>query len=167
MKKLLMLALIVCGNVVAGESSRTLLKDSKVLDAEINYETVLCSAVGYGGSELKINIKALDGWTILDHTNLRFGERSGLPCMTAGACKYQFSDVGYTVDDLVKNFPRIEKVVVNRELIETRTLVKIGDQLKCSRMLSESLNTVIGGIPFFHRRSIGTSEPLPQSACSF
>ncbi|MBY0416242.1 MAG: hypothetical protein K2Q18_18860, partial [Bdellovibrionales bacterium] len=102
MKKLIILAVLMTANAWAGSGSRVLLKDSKEMEAEVNNETVICSAKGYGLEELKINIKALDGWTILDHSNIRFGSLSKLPCMTAGACKPRWNQNagGFSIDDV-------------------------------------------------------------------
>ncbi|MBC7712772.1 MAG: hypothetical protein H7177_05510 [Rhizobacter sp.] len=170
MKKLLLLTLLVTTNVWA-DGSRTILKDSKAMDAEINNETVLCSAKGYGLAELKINIKGLDGWTILDHSNSRFGDERGLPCMTAGACSFGGRNDGFSIGDIIKNNPRTEKIVVNRELIETRTMVtaEAGNEtdLVCQRSLTEKLNTVVAGVKFNHSRTTATLEPLPSTACHF
>lgn len=170
MKIFLISALLVTTNVWA-DGTRTILKDSKVLTAEINEETVLCSAKGYGMEELKINIKALDGWTILDHTNSRFGDLTGLPCMTAGACSYLGRNNGFKIEDIIKNNPRDEKVIVNRELIESRQMVTAEagseNKLVCQRSLTEKLNTVVAGIKFSHIRTTTTLEPLSDDACHF
>lgn len=170
MKKLLILALLATTNVWA-DGSRTILKDSKALDAEISSETVLCSAKGYGLEELKINIRALDGWTILDHSNSRFGDLTGLPCMTAGACSFPGRKGGFKVEDVLQNNPRVEKIIVNRELIETRQMVTAEagseNKLVCQKSLTEKLNTVVAGIKFAHSRTTTTSEPLSDEACHF
>lgn len=165
MKKFLILAVLMTGNVWAG--SRVILKDSKEFEVEVNNKTVLCSAKGYGLAELKINIKALDGWTILDHSNLRFGDRSGLPCMTAGACKAPWDESGFEIEDVIQANPRVEKIIVNRELTETRTLETDDQGSRCIRFLTESLDTVVGGISFKHVRDTSTTEPLPAKACKF
>lgn len=174
MKKFIVLAVLMTSSAWAAES-RVLLKDSKVLDVEVNTDTVICSAKGYGLEELKINIKGLDGWTILDHSNLRFGDNSGLPCMTAGACKLPWNENSkdFSIDDIIQSNPRVEKVEVFRELTEARRLVRTqaGDQsndpLRCEKSLIEKLRAVIGGVTFNHARATATTEVLPNEACKF
>lgn len=164
MKKLLLLALIISGNLMAG--TRTILDDKKEMDAEVNNVTVKCSALGYGAEELKINIKGLDGWTILDHSKDRFGDKSGLPCMTAGMCKFPWAqpgDEGFEINDVIQNNPRVEKVVVHRVLTETRELNTEG---LCARSLVESLETTVGGIKFTHKRYL-EDKVLPKISCNF
>lgn len=167
MKKFMMLAVLMSGNLMAGE--RTLLEDSKAMSAEVSNKTVICSALGYGMAELKINIKALDGWTILDHSNSRYGDRDGIPCMTAGACKPSWDPEGqgFKIEDIIQNNPRIEKIVVKRKIIEVRNLFDNEQGEKsCFRNLREELETVVGGIPFFHAR-VSPSEELPAKSCKF
>lgn len=165
MKKILILAVLMTGNVWAGE--RVILRDSKTMEVTVSNETVLCSALGYGLEELKINIEALDGWTILDHSNIRFGDTRGLPCMTAGHCKRFSRTGGLTVDQVVQNNPRVETIVVNRILTETREeSVNVDGEKVCFRGLREDLSTVVGGLPFLHSR-FGASEELPANACTF
>lgn len=165
MKYLILIAVLMCGSLMAGE--RVILKDSKVLTAEINNTTVLCSSLGYGMKELKINIAGLDGFTILDHSNIRFGDREGLPCMTAGACKRVANDHGFSIQDIIQNNPRNEEIIVHRELKEVRYLTERDGGQVCTKALVETLDTVVAGIPFFHQRSSVTDEFLPASACKF
>jgi hypothetical protein len=166
MKKILFLTLILNFNTWAQD--RVLLNDQSWMNADVNATTVLCSARGYGLEELKINIKSLDGWTLLDHSNLRFGSESRLPCMTAGACKSPISGntTGFSIDDVIRNNPRSEKILVKRQVIESRSLSNRDNETFCSRSLTEKLDTIIGGIPFHHQRSINTGEKLPASECS-
>jgi hypothetical protein len=161
MKKLLLLAFLISGNLMAG--SRVILDDQKAMDAEVNDRTVKCSALGYGAAELKINIKGLDGWTILDHSNDRFGDKSGLPCMTAGMCKFPFEEQGFEINDVIQNNPRVEKVVVHRVITETRELNRDGF---CARSLVETLETTVGGIKFNHARYL-EDKVLPKMSCNF
>jgi hypothetical protein len=158
MKKSLFLLLSISCNVWA--EHRILLKDEKWMNADINTSTVICSPKGYASDELKINIKALDGWTLLDHSNLRFGSRSSLPCMTAGSCKGVSSETGFSIDDVLKNNPRTEKILVKREVIESRYLEVRNSVKYCSRSLTEKLDTLVAGIPFHHQRTIVTGEDL-------
>jgi hypothetical protein len=166
MKMLLMLAaVIMSGNVLAGE--RVILKDSKAMEVSVNYETVKCSQLGYGSSELKINIAALDGWTIFDHSNSTFGDLAGLPCMTAGACKRTPLTRGFVIEDVVQSNPRVETVVVNRVLTESRSETTDNEGVKiCERQLVEKLDTIVGGITFRHQRS-GAHQTLPIESCTF
>lgn len=165
MKKILILAVMMSGNAFAG--AKVILKDSKEMEAVVSKETVLCSAVGYGQEELKINIAALDGWTILDHSNSRFGDLRGLPCMTAGLCKKRWNNSDLTIDSVLQNNPRVENIIVHRELTEIREVGTNADDKKvCYRKLTEQLDTVVGGIPFSHLR-YSDLEERPLSACTF
>lgn len=165
MKNLIALSLVLGSfNAMASTgSTKILLTDSKVLEAEVNDETVRCSAFGYGMRELKINIKALDGWTLLDHTNLRFGEINPAPCMTAGACKGNLGPlkIGFSIDDIIQGNPRVEKITVNRQVLEVKYPL---DNESCQRSLVENLETVVGGVKFHHSRTL-PAEVLPLSSC--
>ncbi len=152
---------MMSGMAMAGE--RLVLDDSKTMEAEVSNEMVFCSSTGYGLAELKINIKALDGWTILDHSNSRFGD-STLPCMTAGRCG-RGSFKGPWVEDVIQNNPRIETIVVKRKLFEIRELeLNEFDVQVCSRSLREELETNIGGLAFRHKR-VGQKEEFPAAFC--
>ena len=146
---------------------RIILSDSKEMDAKISSVTVRCSALGYGTADLKINIKGLDGWTILDHSNVSFGDDSDLPCMTAGKCKRFENSPGFEINDVLQNNPRTERIIVNRILTESREPGLGSNDLRvCFRSLTEKLNTVVGGIAFYHKR-VGALEELPLKACHF
>jgi hypothetical protein len=163
MKNLLVLAILVSANVMAGD--RVILSDSKEMSVEINESNVFCSGIGYGvNEELKVNIPGLDGWTILDHTNVRFGDNRNLPCMTAGFCKSSMRPDGISIDAILQNNPRVEKILVHRQVIENRTF-NTDDQV-CYKTLIEKLDTKINGIAFSHKRSIN-AERLPEVACKF
>ena len=165
MKKLLMLAVLVSGNLWAGE--RVILKDSKIIEQEVSNDTVRCSPIGYGMfSELKINMQALDGWTLFDHTNISFGDKN-IACMTAGKCKGPAIKNGFDLDDLIQSNPRVERVEVHREVVEVRTIIESANSFKiCQRRLVENLKTNIGGIKFTHTRG-GAEQDLPEDACFF
>lgn len=160
MKKILILAVLVCGNVLAGE--RVILKDSKELSVEVNNTTVLCSSLGYSEAELKINISELNGWTLLDHTNFRVGGTK-LPCMSAGFCKDLSIRGEFSVDDVIQGRPGTERIKVTRELVEVR---EISSEKVCKSNIRESLHTVIRGIDFNHTRTSALKD-LPVSACVF
>lgn len=170
MKKLLALGLLVTMNVFGAE--RVLINDSKKMEAELNSTTVRCSAIGYGSSELKINLKGLDGFTLFDHSNINAGDISGEPCMTAGTCKpFPTSSLGLSVDDILASGDRTETVVVNRQIVEVKTVVKDDKGADvCSRHIEERLQTTVnradgnGKIKFFHLRS-GLYEDFPLSVC--
>lgn len=170
MKNILLSVCLMSGilgsfNAIAGE--RIILKDSKEMSVEINKQSVICSSLGYGMRELKINIAELDGWTLFDHSNLRFGDRAGLPCMTAGVCRDRFNQDGFSIDDILQNNPRTEKIVVQREVAETRYVDTSANNVKvCFRVLAERLTTKLAGIEFNHIRS-GEVTELPERACTF
>lgn len=173
MKKLLFLALIST-NLMAAE--RVLISDSKVSDVTLNRTSIRCSALGYGLAELKINIPALDGWTVFDHSNINAGDFQGAPCMTAGACRRFQNDKGFTIEDILGTSPgqseeRVETVKVNRKLVEVKELSKdeAGNDI-CVRHIEERLQADVGRgdgngkIHFTHLRS-GLVENFPVSVC--
>ena len=151
----------------AFSGERVILKDSKEMKVTLNTFSVRCSSLGYGMKELKVNIAELDGWTLFDHTNVRFGDSLDLPCMTAGTCSYRPNDGGFSVNDILQNNPRVEKVIVNREVIENRFIGESDSQVKvCFRVLAEHLKTQIAGIEFTHVRT-GEAVEFPVKYCSF
>lgn len=166
MQKFIMIFLsLLTLTVHAGE--RVILSDEIKVVAEINSDTVFCSEIGYGAKELKINIKDLDGKTILDHSNFRFGDPSRLPCMTAGFCKGSFGDEGLTVEDVLQDKPGQEKVVVKRQVIETlyKAFDNVNQEYFCQREITEKLTTVIRGVSFHHQRNL-SAEKFPLEKCS-
>lgn len=170
MKKSVFLILMGLSSSVlaAGAGSRVILKDSKTIETLVAKETVRCSAVGYGASLLKINIAALDGWTLFDHSNSQFGE-FGEPCMSAGQCKAPWIPDGLSVEELVQNNPGLEKVTIEREVIESKHFGQAHDGLGgernvCVRELIENLKTTVRGIEFVHSRA-GAREEFPVAAC--
>ena len=93
--------------------------------------------------------------------------------MTAGRCKSGDRLPGFSIEDVINANPRIEKIVVNRELKEVKTLETRGEfspeggKLVCTRRLIEQLDTVVGGVPFHHVRAIVTNsfEQSPEEVC--
>lgn len=152
--------------IQAQAKENIVLSDEIKVVAEINDKTVFCSEKGYGIAELKINIKDLDGKTILDHSNYRFGDPSRLPCMTAGYCKGSFGNEGLTVEDILQGNPGQEKIVIKRQVIED--FYKAHDQTNnvyvCQREIIEKLETVIRGIKFHHQRTL-SAESFPLDKC--
>jgi hypothetical protein len=162
---LLLLSLTFAFNTFAGE--RVILQDHKAMTAKVDRQHVRCSSLGYGMKELKINIEGLDGWTLFDHTNDIFGDRTGLPCMTAGACKFRANEQdGISIDDIIQGNEREEKIVVKRKVVEIRDLSEIDGAKVCIRHLREEIATSVGGVAFNHLR-IGASETFPERACRF
>lgn len=164
MKILFFATLFLATNIMAGE--RIILKDSLTAETEVSRKTVRCSHFGYGMSELKINIASLDGWTLFDHSNIRFGDRSDLPCMSAGACQSFNDEPALSIDDVIQGNERKEKIIIEREVIETRIVTESEAGKVCSRFLTENLKTIIGGVPFTHSRG-GAEQTLPLKACHF
>lgn len=160
MKNLLVLAVLVSSSVMAGE--RVVIEDQKTLNVEVSNKTVRCSAKGYGIEELKINIKELNGWTMLDHSNRSFGD-SGEPCMTAGLCAGRWD--GLNIDDVLQNNPRTEKITVFRKITESRHISNQSSE-DCLRTFTEELKTTVGGIAFNHKRG-SNQDVLPAEACTF
>jgi hypothetical protein len=171
MKKFLFIALFFTNHLMASE--RILISDSKVSDVTINNTSIRCSALGYGMAELKINIPALDGWTVFDHSNINAGDFGGQPCMTAGACRRNAKTGGFSIDDIlgVPSQERVETVKVNRKLVEVKELSKdeSGNDI-CVRHIEERLLANVnrgdgnGVIRFTHLRS-GLIENFPVSVC--
>lgn len=155
-----------CG--FAGVGSRVILKDNKTLDTQVSTETVRCSEIGYGAKLLKINIAALDGWTLFDHSNNQFGE-FGEPCMSAGQCKAVWNPDGLTVESLVQNNPGLETITIEREVIESKHIGQVhngngGETEACIRQVTENLKTTVRGIDFTHSRT-GAVEQFDVKVC--
>lgn len=169
MKKTIFLAVIsLASSAFAGVGLRIILKDSKTLETVVSTETVRCSEIGYGASLLKINIAALDGWTLFDHSNSQFGEFAE-PCMSAGQCKSPWLPDGLTVEGLVQNKPGTETNTVEREVIESKHQGRVhngtgGEKEVCVRQLIENLKTTVRGIEFTHSRT-GAREEFPIEVC--
>lgn len=169
MKKLLLLALFST-NLLAAE--RVLLSDSLVTDVVLNTSSVRCTVVGYSMPELKINIKGLDGWTIFDHTNIKAGDFSGSPCMTAGYCPLFGGNDGFKVEDIISTGERTERIKINREIVEVKLIQDkpSSDEKVCSRHIEERLKTAVtradgtSDIQFKHTRT-GVYEIFPLSVC--
>ena len=166
MKTLIMtITLLGTINAWAKDSQRVILADSKTFLTEVSTNTVRCSQLGYGAKELKINLAALDGWTLFDHTNSHVGE-FGEPCMTAGQCKRGPNDqTGFTIDDLVQSNPGNEVITVFRNVIESKTETKDSEGNDvCSRALTENITATIRGIKFQHTRW-GAEQNFPIEVC--
>lgn len=165
-KNLLVAALLTMTSYSwAGVLERVILQDAKTSTAEVSVATVRCSAIGYGGEELKINLAGLDGWTLFDHSNSGFGDINGEPCMTAGLCKTPWGGDGFSVEDVIQNNPATEMVTVLRTVKEVK--VETRDQHNrevCQRSLHEELQTTIRGIRFHHLRS-GFDQNFPVEVC--
>ena len=90
--------------------------------------------------------------------------------MSAGRCKTPWDDKGLTVDSLVQNSPGLEKIEVQREVIESKQIVKSTDEAgevteTCVRQLTENLKTTVRGIQFVHSRT-GAREEFGLQACN-
>lgn len=170
MKTFLLLAFF-SSNLIAAE--RVLVSDTKVTDVTLNTTSVRCSAIGYRMPELKINIKALDGWTLFDHSNVRAGDFAGQPCMTAGTCKFSGDGEGLSIDDILfgETRSRVERIKVHRQIVEVKVIGKNeNDADVCLRHIEERLQANVGRgdgngvIKFSHLRS-GLAENFPLSVC--
>ena len=173
MKKLLFISAtaLLTLNLMAAE--RILISDSKITDVTMNRTSIRCSQLGYGLAELKINIPALDGWTIFDHSNINAGDFQGEPCMTAGACKRNAKLPGFSIEDIlgVPEQERTERIKVNRKIVEVKDLGKDenGNDI-CNRHIEERLATDVGRgdgngrIQFTHVR-FGLEQTFPASVC--
>lgn len=163
MKRFISIVIIISSQAVWAVE-RVIQSDEKTFSTEISAATVRCSELGYGLKELKINLAALDGWTLFDHSNSAFGE-FGEPCMTAGMCRRTPTGPGFSVSDLVGNNPGHEVITVRRRVSEIRTEAKDEQgQGICIRSLREDLSTQIRGIEFHHSRS-GAEQNFAVEYC--
>lgn len=170
MKKWLLIALLTTQTMAA---ERVLISDSKVTDVTLNKISVRCSALGYGMAELKINIPALDGWTLFDHSNINLGDFPGEPCMTAGVCTRRANAPGFSIEDILGNVEnvKVERLKINRKIVEVKLLAKDdnGNDI-CIRQIHERLETDVpredgqGVIHFKHARH-GLDESFPARVC--
>jgi len=154
-------------------AERILISDSKTADVALTSASVRCSALGYGLAELKINIPALDGWTLFDHSNINAGDFPGEPCMTAGACKRSPRAGGFSIEDILgsPDGQRVERLKIRRQIVEIKELGKDENGIDvCHRRIEERLQTEVsknsteGQIQFHHVRS-GLEETFPARVC--
>ncbi|MGZ3787679.1 MAG: hypothetical protein ACXVLQ_04110 [Bacteriovorax sp.] len=169
MKKLIILSALMSLNTFSAE--RVLISDSKVADVELDTSSVRCSKIGYSVAELKINIKALDGWTLFDHSNINLGDFPGEPCMTAGTCAGGPGNGRLSIDDILSGGTRTESIKINRQIVEVKEASKDEQGADiCLRHIEERLQTSVtrgdgnGNIAFTHKRA-GLSESFPLSVC--
>ena len=155
---------VMGSNVMAQvpEGPKVVLERKFKINAEVNTATVRCSAIGYGYSELKINLRELKGKTVFDHSNARFGEFNQ-PCMTAGACVNLDNEQVFSIEDVIQGNPRTEEIEVTQTLLSSKSKVEnpTTHKLVCEKELVERLETAVGGVPFFHVRS-AVVETLPE-----
>lgn len=166
------LSLLFTVNVFSAE--RVLISDSKMTNVTLDRSSVRCTPIGYSVPELKINIKGLDGWTLFDHSNIFAGDLNGEPCMTAGECSFVrdpiVSDL-FTIDDILAGGSRVEKIQVNRQIVEMKNISQdnLGNDA-CFRSIEERLQADVkrgdgkGFIHFTHKR-FGLAEQFPLSVC--
>ncbi|MEE3080480.1 MAG: hypothetical protein VX341_14165 [Bdellovibrionota bacterium] len=157
LKNLLPLLLLLSSANVFAESFERVLKDeTHQATVKLNDQTVRCSALGYGMSELKVTLDSLLHNTIFDHSN-----QDGLgPCITAGvsycAPAWDFGDDSapdpFPTDLIDPNRPT-EEINVRVVLKETFYLKITPTEKKCFRNLVEDVNTEIRGIKFTHNRT--------------
>jgi len=154
-------------------AERILISDIKTADVLLNNTSVRCSALGYGLEELKINIPALDGWTLFDHSNINAGDFPGEPCMTAGMCKRAPRKGGFSIEDILgsNDGQRVERLKIRRQIVEIKELGKDENGTDvCHRRIEERLQTEVsknsdeGQIQFHHVRS-GLNETFPARVC--
>lgn len=158
-KKNLLLTLLLSTNVWSMELEtlkstrnfeRVIKSESHKTTITLNKETVRCSALGYGSSELKISIPSLKWNAIFDHSN---NDNRG-PCVTAGTsfCGFGNSQPGIPEVLLDEQTPD-EEVVVTVQLTEKFS----ANDETCTRVLEEFVETEVRGISFNHFRikSIG------------
>lgn len=129
-----------------------ILKDEKHdIELDLDLTSVRCSQIGYSQRELKISVNDLAYISFFNHTNP--GEIA--PCMTAGACRK-----GFEPKDLIAKTGPHASAKLRRVLKEVFVLDH--EEKKCFRELVEDVDTVVGGIPFHHRRNGDLGEVAYQ-----
>ena len=174
--KLTLLLIPLNSNLMAQANFERIIKDeihSSVIT--LTKETVRCSALGYGGAELKITLPSLKWNAIFDHSN---NDGRG-PCVTAGMSfcgldNFSFPTSLETSEELIsdqtnKAIPDVlldesrktEEITVNVKLREEFTI----QNDKCNRVLRELVETNVRGIDFTHTRVKSIGE-LSLEECS-
>jgi hypothetical protein len=111
----------------------------------LNKDTVRCSHIGYGASELKIGIPSLRWEAALDHSN---GENLG-PCVTAGMSFCGgFGGTPSIPEELLDADNPTETVDV--QVVLNEQFVK--NEESCTRTLVENVFLNVRGIDFNHQR---------------
>ena len=139
---------------VPGAHVRTLRDVTTNVVLALNGETVRCSALGYGVSELKVSVPDL-AW--LAHFEHRSGGE-GLPCMTAGTC----------TDELTPNVfldSSSGLVTVGLRVILTEHLAIDAVAHTCARGIEEEVKSTVLGHDFSHSRS-GDYEAVSYELCA-
>lgn len=156
--------LISCLLLVAQTATASTLRVEKVLveqnfqiSVPLTTETVRCSAIGYGSSELKVSVPDLKWISPFNHAN--DGELE--PCMTAGRCArtlvgFGSSDPTQTPDFVIQTAGPQAKTTLHRKLIEVYVLNTA--ERKCRRTLLERVEMSIAGKSFTHSRSADMGE---------
>jgi hypothetical protein len=127
---------------------------------ELNKDTVRCSAIGYGQSELKVSVPDLQDIAFFNHANR--GET--LPCITAGPCKFAFrpEGPGFVPGDILKD--DAPNATVQLHVILKEEFVLDEAHKICERTLKEDVSTSIRNIPFAHHRE-GFLGTFPYELC--
>lgn len=126
---------------------------TRVIKDEIHLTTVAvtplsvrCSMIGYGLSELKLNIPSLRWHAVLDHSN---GENLG-SCVTAGPKFCEFGNMPKIPDGFfVNDTPNVEtemRVILNEQFVTN-------EDGSCERTLVENISLDVRGIKFTHQKS--------------
>lgn len=110
---------------------------------ELTPDTVLCSAADYSFPALKILLPELAAITLLDHQN--FG--AGAPCVAAGQCGLPD---GTEPEDILNPYNQFEDVDIVVKAI--RVDIVDDEALTCATSLTERVDVVVRGVPFFHER---------------
>lgn len=149
MKKIVLLAAVTLHlSVFAAPREKVrVLKDTTTLIAlKLTEETVFCTDRGYGNVQLKVSVPDLDWLAHFDHRV--FGE--GVPCMTGGACKSDFTEDGKTPADLIKSDETVDIVPMRVILSERIELDK--ENKTCQRQIIEEIQSTVRGHEFNHYR---------------
>lgn len=167
-KLMTILNLTILSTQATTQFKRIIKDETHETTVELNKETVRCSALGYGQSELKISVPSLKWNAIFDHSNT---DGRG-PCVTAGrmSCSnfLQFptlteanlpsiSETKSSIpDELIDPDKPKEKILVRVFLTEEFTITEDS----CFRELRENVETNVRGINFNHLRikNIGELE---------
>ena len=139
------------------------------INLNLNEKSVRCSALGYGGRELKISVNDLEWISFFDHSNRGEAE----PCMTAGMMScgqdiFNFplpgSDQNTPENQTLQRFRSLGQVESTLKQVVTERLRIDHDNLTCHRSLQETVETIVDGVNFTHFRS-GDLGEYPFEIC--
>jgi hypothetical protein len=143
------------------ETKIYIIKDqTSPVTVELDTNTVRCSEVGYGLSNLKVSVPELKFLAHFDHSTP--GDINPFPCITAGMCATPWNPTGPTPATLIRADQPTEAIQVRIVLKETYLLDHTAQT--CHRTLQEDVTTTIRGLDFYHHREARFGQ-FPYAAC--